>query len=193
MGHVDHAKTSVLDVLRKANVVSGEFDITQHIGAYQITHEKNKITFIDTGHSIYWNARRFKLTDIVILVVTADDVKPQTIESIKHTKTAKLPIVVAINKYDLQRPIHKNQNQLLEYELIAEDLSGDTLMVEITKKKKIGQISWEYYFTSRDIRFKNWFWYWCKRYCFRVENWYWKRAYCKCNYYCRNFKRWLLC
>ncbi len=140
MGHVDHGKTSVLDVLRKANVVSGEFGgITQHIGAYQITYEKNKITFIDTpGHAAFteMRARGSKLTDIVILVVAADDgVKPQTIESIKHAKAAKVPIVVAINKCDLpEADPQKIKNQLLEYELIAEDLSGDTLMVEISTK-----------------------------------------------------------
>ncbi len=142
MGHVDHGKTSVLDVLRKANVVSGEFGgITQHIGAYQITNEKNKITFIDTpGHAAFteMRARGSKLTDIVILVVAADDgVKPQTIESIKHAKAAKVPIVVAINKCDLpEADPQKIKNQLLEYELIAEDLSGDTLMVEISTKTK---------------------------------------------------------
>ena len=142
MGHVDHGKTSVLDVLRKANVVSGEFGgITQHIGAYQITHETNKITFIDTpGHAAFteMRARGSKLTDIVILVVAADDgVKPQTIESIKHAKAAKVPIVVAINKCDLpEADPQKIKNQLLEYELIAEDLSGDTLMVEISTKTK---------------------------------------------------------
>ena len=142
MGHVDHGKTSVLDVLRKANVVSGEFGgITQHIGAYQITHEKKKITFIDTpGHAAFteMRARGSKLTDIVILVVAADDgVKPQTIESIKHAKAAKVPIVVAINKCDLPEADPKKiKNQLLEYELIAEDLSGDTLMVEISTKTK---------------------------------------------------------
>ena len=142
MGHVDHGKTSVLDTLRKANVVSGEFGgITQHIGAYQITHENNKITFIDTpGHAAFteMRARGSKLTDIVILVVAADDgVKPQTIESIKHAKAAKVPIVVAINKCDLpEADPQKIKNQLLEYELIAEDLSGDTLMVEISTKTK---------------------------------------------------------
>ena len=142
MGHVDHGKTSVLDVLRKANVVSGEFGgITQHIGAYQITHETNKITFIDTpGHAAFteMRARGSKLTDIVILVVAADDgVKPQTIESIKHAKAAKVPIVVAINKCDLpEADPQKIKNQLLEYELIAEDLSGDILMVEISTKTK---------------------------------------------------------
>ncbi len=142
MGHVDHGKTSVLDVLRKANVVSGEFGgITQHIGAYQITHDKNKITFIDTpGHAAFteMRARGSKLTDIVILVVAADDgVKPQTIESIKHARAANVPIVVAINKCDLPEADPKKiKNQLLEYELIAEDLSGDTLMVEISTKTK---------------------------------------------------------
>ena len=142
MGHVDHGKTSVLDVLRKANVVSGEFGgITQHIGAYQIIHDNNKITFIDTpGHAAFteMRARGSKLTDIVILVVAADDgVKPQTIESIKHAKAANVPIVVAINKCDLpEADPQKIKNQLLEYELIAEDLSGDTLMVEISTKTK---------------------------------------------------------
>ena len=111
-------ETSVLDVLRKANVVSGEFGgITQHIGAYQIQHNSNKITFIDTpGHAAFteMRARGSKLTDIVVLVVAADDgVKPQTIESIKHAKAAKVPIVVAINKCDLPKLIHKKiKNQL---------------------------------------------------------------------------------
>jgi translation initiation factor IF-2 len=142
MGHVDHGKTSVLDVLRSANVVMGEFGgITQHIGAYQIEHKKNKITFIDTpGHAAFteMRARGSKLTDVVVLVVAADDgVKPQTIESIKHAKAANVPIVVAINKCDLpDADPQKIKNQLLEYELIAEDLSGDTLMVEISAKTK---------------------------------------------------------
>ena len=142
MGHVDHGKTSVLDVLRKANVVSGEFGgITQHLGAYQIIYNSNKITFIDTpGHAAFteMRARGSKLTDVVILVVAADDgVKPQTIESIKHAKAAKVPIVVAINKCDLpDADPQKIKNQLLEYELIAEELSGDTLMAEISTKTK---------------------------------------------------------
>ena len=143
MGHVDHGKTSVLDSLRKTNITDGEFGgITQHIGAYQILHKNNKITFIDTpGHAAFtaMRARGSKLTDVVILVVAADDgVKPQTIESIKHAKAAKVPIVVAINKCDLpEADPPKVKNQLLEYELISEEMSGDTLMVEISTKSKL--------------------------------------------------------
>ncbi len=142
MGHVDHGKTSVLDVLRSTNVVSGEHGgITQHVGAYQINHNNEKITFIDTpGHAAFteMRARGSKLTDIVVLVVAANDgVKPQTVESIKHAKAAKVPIVVAINKCDLpDADPQKVKNQLLEHELISEDLSGDTLMVEISAKTK---------------------------------------------------------
>ena len=142
MGHVDHGKTSVLDSLRSTNVVSSEFGgITQHIGAYQISNNSNKITFIDTpGHSAFteMRARGSKLTDIVVLVVAADDgVKPQTVESIKHAKAAKVSIVVAINKCDLpDADPQKIKNQLLEHELIAEELSGDTLMIEISTKTK---------------------------------------------------------
>ncbi len=144
MGHVDHGKTSLLDALRDSNVVSGEHGgITQHIGAYQVTTEKNKlITFIDTpGHAAFteMRARGSKITDIVILVVAADDgIKPQTIEAIKHAKAAKVPIIVAINKCDLpEKNISKIKNEMMQYELIAEDLSGDTLFVEVSALKKI--------------------------------------------------------
>ena len=142
MGHVDHGKTSVLDVIRSTNIVSGEFGgITQHIGAYQVKRNNEKITFIDTpGHAAFteMRARGSKLTDIVVLVVAANDgVMPQTVESIKHAKAAKVPIVVAINKCDLpDADPQKIKNQLLKHELIAEDLSGDTIMVEISTKTK---------------------------------------------------------
>ena len=140
MGHVDHGKTSVLDSLRNTKVIDGEYGgITQHIGAYQINYKNNEITFIDTpGHAAFteMRARGSKLTDIVILVVAADDgVKPQTVESIKHAKAAKVPIIVAINKCDLPEANPSNvRNQLLEYELISEEMSGDTLMVDISTK-----------------------------------------------------------
>ncbi len=144
MGHVDHGKTSLLDALRDANVVSGEFGgITQHIGAYQVQTSKNKlITFIDTpGHAAFteMRARGSKITDIVVLVVAADDgIKPQTIEAIKHAKAANVPIIVAINKCDLpEKNISKIKNEMMQYELIAEDLSGDTLFVEVSAIKKI--------------------------------------------------------
>jgi translation initiation factor IF-2 len=144
MGHVDHGKTSLLDSLRDSNVVSGEHGgITQHIGAYQVTTENKKlITFIDTpGHAAFteMRARGSKITDIVVLVVAADDgIKPQTIEAIKHAKAAKVPIIVAINKCDLpEKNISKIKNEMMQYELIAEDLSGDTLFVEVSALKKI--------------------------------------------------------
>jgi len=144
MGHVDHGKTSLLDSLRDSNVVSGEHGgITQHIGAYQVKADNNKlITFIDTpGHAAFteMRARGSKITDIVILVVAADDgIKPQTVEAIKHAKAAKVPIIVAINKCDLpEKNISKIKNEMMQYELIAEDLSGDTLFVEVSALKKI--------------------------------------------------------
>ncbi len=142
MGHVDHGKTSLLDSIRNTDIVSAEYGgITQHIGAYQVNINNEKITFIDTpGHVVFteMRARGSKLTDIVVLVVAADDgVKPQTIESINHAKAAKVPIVVAINKCDLHEANPQNvKNQLLEHELIAEELSGDTLFAEISAKTK---------------------------------------------------------
>jgi translation initiation factor IF-2 len=144
MGHVDHGKTSLLDALRDSNIVSGEHGgITQHIGAYQVKTENNKlITFIDTpGHAAFteMRARGSKITDIVVLVVAADDgIKPQTVEAIKHAKAAKVPIIVAINKCDLpEKNISKIKNEMMQYELIAEDLSGDTLFVEVSALKKL--------------------------------------------------------
>tara|TARA_B100000575_G_scaffold294151_1_gene308295 strand:- start:2213 stop:4405 length:2193 start_codon:yes stop_codon:yes gene_type:complete len=143
MGHVDHGKTSLLDALRKSNVVLDEHGgITQHIGAYQVTTEKSQlITFIDTpGHAAFteMRARGSKITDIVVLVVAADDgIKPQTVEAIKHAKAAKVPIIVAINKCDLpSKNITQIKNDLMRYELVAEDLSGDTLFVEVSATKK---------------------------------------------------------
>ena len=144
MGHVDHGKTSLLDALRDTNVVSSEHGgITQHIGAYQVKGEDNRlITFIDTpGHAAFteMRARGSKITDIVVLVVAADDgIKPQTVEAIKHAKAAKVPIIVAINKCDLpEKNISKIKNEMMQYELIAEDLSGDTLFVEVSALKKM--------------------------------------------------------
>ena len=144
MGHVDHGKTSLLDSLRDTNVVSGEYGgITQHIGAYQVSAGNDKlITFIDTpGHAAFteMRARGSKITDIVVLVVAADDgIKPQTVEAIKHAKAARVPIIVAINKCDLpEKNISKIKNEMMQYELIAEDLSGDTLFVEVSALKKM--------------------------------------------------------
>ena len=142
MGHVDHGKTSLLDALRDSNVVSNEHGGITH-GAYQVRTEKEKlITFIDTpGHAAFteMRARGSKITDIVVLVVAADDgIKPQTIEAIKHAKAAKVPIIVAINKCDLpEKNISKIKNEMMQYELIAEDLSGDTLFVEVSALKKL--------------------------------------------------------
>jgi len=143
MGHVDHGKTSLLDALRDSNVVSGEHGgITQHIGAYQVkTDKKETITFIDTpGHAAFteMRARGSKITDIVVLVVAANDgIMPQTIEAIQHSKAAKVPIIVAINKCDLpDKNITKIKNDLMKYELIAEDFSGETLFVEVSATQK---------------------------------------------------------
>ena len=138
MGHVDHGKTSLLDVLRKANVVEGEYGgITQHIGAYQITKGSNKITFIDTpGHAAFtqMRARGSKLTDIVVLVVAADDgVMPQTIEAISHARQASVPLIVAINKMDKEdADPDRVKQELASQEVIPEDWGGDTLMSQVS-------------------------------------------------------------
>ncbi len=141
MGHVDHGKTSLLDAFRKTNVVSGEAGgITQHIGAYQTSNNNKKITFIDTpGHAAFSNmrARGSKTTDIIILVVAADDgIKPQTVESIAHAKSANVPIIVAINKIDLQNiDPDKVRNELLSHEIVVEKLSGDVQDIEVSALK----------------------------------------------------------
>jgi translation initiation factor IF-2 len=145
MGHVDHGKTSLLDALRGTDVVKGEAGgITQHIGAYQITtKDKQKITFLDTpGHEAFtqMRARGANVTDIVVLVVAADDgIMPQTIEAINHTKAAGVPMIVAINKVDRENANPQRvRERLLEHEVVVEKMSGDVQDVEVSAKAKTG-------------------------------------------------------
>ncbi|HOC31606.1 MAG: translation initiation factor IF-2 [Armatimonadetes bacterium] len=142
MGHVDHGKTTLLDAIRETNVIGQEFGgITQHIGAYQVEWDGRKITFLDTpGHAAFtaMRARGAQVTDIVILVVAADDgIMPQTVEAINHAKAAGVPIIVAVNKIDVpDANPDRVKTQLTEYEMLAEDYGGDTVMVNVSAKQR---------------------------------------------------------
>ena len=144
MGHVDHGKTSLLDAIRSTNVIEGESGgITQHIGAYKVDINGRSITFLDTpGHEAFTSmrARGAQITDIVILVVAANDgVMPQTIEAINHAKAAEVPIIVAVNKIDLEGAnVEKVKQEMTEYGLVPEEWGGDTIYVPISAKKHIG-------------------------------------------------------
>ncbi|MGM0466308.1 MAG: translation initiation factor IF-2 [Acidobacteriota bacterium] len=142
MGHVDHGKTTLLDAIRQSNLVNRESGgITQHIGAYRISHKNKFITFVDTpGHEAFTQlrSRGAQVTDIVVLVVAADDgVMPQTKEAINHARAAKVPIIVAINKIDrAQADVERTKQQLSKEDLLVEDWGGDTICVEISAKEK---------------------------------------------------------
>ena len=140
MGHVDHGKTTLLDSIRKTNVVAGEFGgITQHIGAYQVKVNDKYVTFLDTpGHEAFtaMRARGASITDVSVIVVAADDgVMPQTVEAINHAKAAEIPIIVAVNKIDKPGAnIDRVKQEMTEYELIPADWGGSTEFVPVSAK-----------------------------------------------------------